>query len=341
MAKSKLLSSDLDIENTILKDFGNVFMPATKLKEDPPLVIPTTPCMDLMLGGGVPEGSFVVISGPPGLGKSALSLHLAGNAQKIDSPFGPRKVFYFDIEGRIKERDLFTNHNLDTSEDKFQLIKSNLEKIIVGEEFLDIGERLIRHKPGCVFIFDSFSAICTSARHENSFGDRFRDDSSLLLSDFCKRIAQIIPVNKSIVIGITHRIANQGPGISKWTEASGQKIQYQADVKIKGAYASDWKIGETQVGQDVHWECEKAALRGPGATATCKLRYKHGFDIDAELAAQAIELGFVRQKGAWITIQEEGKEPQKINGSEKFNTFLQENPEFKEHLKKQIRELYS
>lgn len=342
MAKSKLTDTNVDIENAIIKDFGAVFMPADRLKEKPPVVIPTTPSMDIMLGGGIPDGSFVVVSGPPGLGKSAFSLHVAGNAQKLDSEFGPRKVFYFDIEGRIKERDLFSNHNLDTSEDKFRLIKSSTEKIIDGEEFMDIGERLVRHKRGCVFIFDSLSALCTRARYEGEIGDRFRDDTPLLLSNFCKRIAQIIPVNKSIVIGITHRIANQGPGMSKWTEASGQKIQYQADVKIKGTHATDWMSGDAQIGQDVFWECEKAALRGPGGKATSKLRYKHGFDEEAELALQGIELGFIKKNGAWYVLppDENGVEPPKLNGQEKLANYIRENERVQLWIRQKLREIY-
>lgn len=329
-----------DIENAILKQFGSVFMEASTLKEDPPVTIPTTPQADIMLGGGIPEGSFVVISGPPGLGKSALSLHVASKAQQLDSKFGPRKVFYFDIEGRIKPRDLFSNKYLDTSPDRFQLIKSSEEKIILGEEFIDIGEKLIRNVPGAVFIFDSFSSICTKARAEGEIGERFRDDSPLLLSAFTKRINQIIPVNKSIVIGITHRIANQGMGMKKWVEASGQKIQYQADVKIKGTHSSEWQVGNTIVGQDVFWECEKAALRGPGGKATCKLRYQHGFDEVAELVDLCVQLALIKKAGAWFSFKDSEGNEKKWQGMEKCVAYLKENNEEFVRLRNEVNSAY-
>ena len=343
MAKRKPATpkDTVDIENSIIKEFGEVFQEASELQENPPAIIPTTPRMDMMLGGGVPEGSFVIISGKPKLGKSAISLHLAGNAQKIDSPFGPRKVYYFDIEGRIKERDLFKNHNLDISPDRFQLIRSNIDKLLYSEDFLDIGEKLIRHKPGCVFIFDSFSSMCSKARQEGSVGSRFRDDAPMMLSTFTKRINQIIPINKSIVIGITHIIANQGGmGRQQWLEASGEKIKYQADIKIKGTYFQDWMDGETIIGQDVHWECDAAALRGPGAKATCKLRFQHGYDEEAELVDLASDFGIIEKKGAWFNYIPEDGEPQKFHGEAKCVAFLKENKDICEKIRRRISEEY-
>lgn len=338
MAKKKTplsIDSSIDITESIIKQFGNIMMNANVLKDQAPQVIKTTPQMDLMLSGGVPEGSFVVVSGPPGLGKSAMSLHIAGNAQRVPSEWGDREVFYFDIEGRLKDRDVYMNLNLDTSPEKFHLIRSTRDKIMMGEEFVEIGEKLIKHKPGCVFIFDSFSALCTKARHEGNIGDRFRDDSPLLLSAFCKRISQIIPVNKSIVIGITHRIANQGPGMSQWTEASGQKIQYQADVKIKGLFDRGWNSGNEQIGQEVHWECEKSALGPPHRKAMCRLRYKHGFDQEAEIYDLATEFGVIRTAGAWAKIDYKGEEL-KFNGLEKCCQELKANKDLYDYIYSKI-----
>ncbi len=336
MSKTLEMRNSNNIEDAIIKKFGKVFVDAADLHTAPPKVIPTTPQMDIILSGGIPEGSFCLVSGPPKLGKSSLSLHFAGNAQKIDSEFGPRKVFYFDIEGRIKIRDISCK-NLDTSPEKFTLIKSTKDKIITGEEFIAIGEELIRNVPGAIFIFDSFSAICTQARYDANIGDRFRDDAPLLLSSFCKRISQIIPVNKSIVIGITHRIANQGPGMKVWTEASGQKIQYQTDVKIKGTHVSPWNVGDSQIGQDVHWECETSALGPPGSKATCKLRYKEGYDEVSELVDLCVSIGRIKKAGAWFTMfDSDGKELTKTQGAEKMRAYLCNNTDIFEQLKKSV-----
>jgi hypothetical protein len=51
----------------------------------------------------------------------------------------------------------------------------------------------------------------------------------------------VIKVKNSIVIGITHQMANQGNGPSKWAEASGTKIQYLADMKLRATHMETWE----------------------------------------------------------------------------------------------------
>lgn len=338
-----------ELEDAILKKYGAVFMNAQSLKEEKPKVIPTTPLLDFALSGGVPEGSFMLITGEPKLGKSSAALHIASQAQKIpweikrngkvvDS--GDRKVYYFDIEGRIKERDLFSNTNLDLDPERFILVKSSIDKIIYGEEFLAIGDEIIRNQPGAVLIFDSFSAMCTKERLEADISKRYRDETPGMLSSFCKRICQTIPVNKSIVIGITHRIANQGMGMSMWSEASGQKIQYQADIKLRGMYKKQWIVGQEVVGQNVHWECTTSALGPPGIKSECKLRYKYGYDEAAELVSLCCDFNILNKKGTWISYGDEDDKGEfvRLQGAEKWTEHLKNNPELMKDLRQQVSE---
>lgn len=310
------------IEEKIREQFGEVLLSADEFAKDEQVIIPTTPKLDVILGGGIPEGSFCIITGPPKGGKSSFAIHIAGNAQKYDSSFGKRKVFYLDIEGRIKRRDLFNNVILNTDNDKFRLIRSTPGHILTGDEFIDIGEQLIKSEPGCIFIFDSFSAICTSGESTADIKERYRADSPLLLARFCRRISQVVSINKSIVIGITHIIANQagqGPRASKWIEASGRKLQYQADVKLRLAYFLPWKTGESQIGQEVFWDCETTPLGTAGMSTNSFLRYGHGFDEYKEICDLGCDLGIVQKNGAWYIYEEE-----KYHGAEKFLNMLRE-----------------
>lgn len=306
MAKIK---TPTNIEESIIKDFGNVLDNAAFLKERRNKIVPISPNLDVALGGGVPEGSFVVVAGKPALGKSALSLQIAANAQQVDSDFGPRHIYYFDIEGRLKPRDLTGQSKLDCSADKFTIICSKEGSILTGDQFLDIGEKLISNKRGAVFIFDSFSAICTASRMEAKMGDRIRDDAPLLLSNFCKRINQIIPVNKSIVIGINHIIANTGNGHRTWQEASGHKVQYQADVKLIGQYFKAWTQGseDEQIGNEIHWTIEKTALDAPPSECVSWFRFGYGYDEYKEIVDLAIGCGVIQRSGAWCSLVDSDK----------------------------------
>jgi RecA/RadA recombinase len=337
------------LENGLLEKYSDIITDASYVKSTRKTIIPTTPKIDLILDGGIPEGSFVTLTGGPGLGKSSLALKIASEAQKIESDWGQRIVFYSDVEGRIKERDLYKTSYLDLDPDKFKLIQSKPGKILNGEDFLNINTEFINGFPGCVFIIDSFSALCSDERYKHEGNTRIRDNVPLLLSHFCKTIAQVIPINKCIVIGITHQIANQGTGLRKWVEASGEKIKYQADVKLKGQYFTSWLSGEDVVGQQIFWECEKSALGGPGRKMDSWLRYGYGFDEIKEIMDLAAGCNIL--KGAstsWPKLilppefehlknKSDDDEPILMaHGNEKMRQLLLDNPELFKAVKKQV-----
>ncbi len=329
------------IEESLLSKFGKgTLTSATSIIDSKNIIIPVSPAIDLILSGGIPEGSFVVTTGPPKLGKTSFCLHFAGHAQKprYNSELSPkgqgRHIYFFNIEGRIKSRDLTGIKHLDISKEKFTIIESSPGNILTAENYIDIAEQLINEKPGCIFILDSFSALCTEEDYAGDIGKRFRANSPLLLARFCRRISNIIPINKSIVMGITHMIANQGMGMSPWMEASGRKLQYQTDVKLKGTHFTPWKSGETQIGQDIHWECTTSAIGPPGGKCTSKFRYGYGIDKEAELVDLCVDLSLIKKGGAWYTLGEE-----KFHGLENARSFLVKNPEKFEKLNREVREM--
>jgi recombination protein RecA len=338
----------LSLEAFITKEFGdNVMVGGNHIVDKKLVIIPVSPSIDILLSGGINTGTFVVISGKPKLGKTTMALQFAANAQNIKykDEFNPngRTIYYSNVEARIKPRDLSGIHNLDTSEDRFKIIQSTPGKILTGEDHLNIAEYIINTKPGSIIIIDSFSAMCTAAGFAANLEDQVRDDSTRLLGRFCRRNATAISLNNCVVIGIVHVIANQegGPMSPKWVEASGNKIQYQADVKLKGDYFQAWKDGEVQIGQDVHWSCGCSSLGSPGGKCVSKLRYGYGLDKEFEVIELAIDLGLIKQGGAWYTINHDykGFKDQKVQGKESLRTILVNNPDLYVDLYAKVREM--
>ena len=309
------------------KEFGEgIFLSGNAIIDRPHVVIPVSPSIDFMLGGGIPEGTLVIFAAKPKLGKTLTALDFAATAQneKYGCDLCPkRKVFYFNIEGRLRKRDLQGIHHLDTSENNFVVIGSEPGNILNGNQYIKIGERLIHDNPGCVFIFDSFSQLCTAKEMDADITDDYRPDAPKLLARLMRRLSNVIPVNKSIVIGINHIIANQGMGMATWYEASGQKVQYQRDVKLRGTHFDAWKDGEKQIGQKVHWVCESSAIGPPGIKMSSKIRYGYGIDKEAELLELAKDLGVIEVSGAWYKF---GDNTQK-QGEHKALVYLKENPD--------------
>jgi len=340
-AKTKTKSKS-KIQEGVKKQFGDGIMLSANSVVDQNLVtIPVSPCLDLVLNGGVPEGSFMIFTVHPKCGKTTTSLDFAATAQRLEyahSSFADgRDVYYLNIEGRLKKRDLEGIPGLNL--DKFHVIGSQQGKILHAEEYLSIGERIINEEPGSVVIIDSYSALCTEAEITADMGKMQRADGAKLLAKFCRKVANVIPVNKNVVIGITHLMGNPGHGNVEFKEKSGQSIAYQTDVKLRATYFEPWRVGkdDTQIGQKIHWIVNCSALGPPGGKITSFLRYGEGIDRAMEVFNLAKDIGLVDQAGAWYTISCV-KDTPKFQGEEKARNYIASNPDVYESIWNQVKE---
>lgn len=332
MAKKKAEKAEKtvsSIEDKITSDFGDILVPGNYITDSPNIIVSVSPQLDIPLGGGIKFGSFVIPTGPPKVGKTSTSLDFASSAVQAPTEFDePRSIYFFNIEGRLNKRDLLGirayKKMIDdgTFEKRVKIITSKPGRILNAEDYLAIGEELINEKPGSIFIFDSFSQLCSKAGKENEWDKQFRDDVPKMLSQFCKRVSNVIPINKSIVIGITHRIANTGFGFSSWAEASGTKIQYQVDVKLRATHNTDYKVGTSKVGLDVNWECLCSPLLNGASEDKCvsKLRFGYGIDKPAELVNLCVDIGLIKKAGAWYSFAED--ENKKYQGLENIRDVI-------------------
>lgn len=318
------------MSKTVQDAYKKAFISAEKFVSQPRQVIPVNPAMDIMLSGGIPSGSFVICTGKQKLGKTTACLHFASKAQQLGF-----KVYFFNIEGRLKKRDLEGIKGLSLDEDKFQIIGSTNGNILSAEDYLDIVTNLNETEQNCIFIMDSISQLCSSARFSSGVGDRFRDDVPLMLGALTKRVSNILPVNNNVLICITHIVANQGGGPAQWMEASGQKIQYQADVKIKATFKQDHLEKDNIIGQVVHWECGTSALGPPSRKCTTLLRYGEGLDDVFDIVSMCVDIGIISKGGAWFTLPNEDK----IQGLEKTVQHIKDRPEIYEDLLTKFNEL--
>ena len=320
----------MTLKQDVIKTFGSdVMMSATALVDRESVIVPVGPSLDIVLNGGIPEGSFVVLTGQPKCGKTTTSLYFAATAQD-DKYKGDlktsRKVYYLNIEGRLKKRDLEGIPHLDF--DRFEVIGSQQGKILHAEEYLQIAEKIINEEPGSIVIIDSYSALCTEAEITSDMSKMQRADGAKLLAKFCRKVANVIPVNKNIVIGITHLMGNPTGYGAEFKEKSGQAVAYQTDIKLRAKTFKSWAPGSdgTQIGQEVDWQVVCSALGPPGAVITSYIRYGEGIDKYTELITLASDFGIIQKGGSWYTIDSVKDKP-KFQGTEKLRKFLVENPE--------------
>lgn len=333
----------MSLKEDVIKNFGDeIILSGSALVDKKVVVIPVSPSLDIALNGGIPEGSFVVLTGQPKCGKTTTSLDFAATAQKKEYASGSfkegRHVYYLNIEGRLKKRDLEGIDGLDLS--RFEIIGSQQGKILHGEEYLQIAERIINEVPGCVLIIDSYSALCTEAEITSDMDKMQRADGAKLLAKFCRKVANVIPVNKNIVIGITHLMGNPTGYGAEFKEKSGQAIAYQTDIKLRAKTFKPWLLGadNTQIGQEIEWQVLCSALGPPGATTTSYIRYGQGIDKCTELINLASDVGVIHKGGAWYTITVLDDKP-KFQGTEKVRQYLLDNTKSYNQVQKAVKEV--
>ena len=330
------------LKEDIKKQFGDqVVLSGNSIVDKDQIIIPVSPALDLGLGGGIPEGSFVIFTGQPKCGKTTSSLDFTATAlnKKYQGALEkPRQAFYLNIEGRLKKRDLQGIMNLDL--DRFEIIGSQQGKILHGEEYLAIAERIINEIPGSILIIDSYSALCTEAEITSDMSKMQRADGAKLLSKFCRKVANVIPVNKNIVIGITHLMGNPTGYGKAFKEKSGQAVAYQTDVKLWAEQVEAWNEPATgpQIGQKVTWKIVTSALGPPGAKSVSYLRYGHGIDGVHELTELCADLGIIKKGGAWYTLISV-KDTPKFQGAAKVRDYLTANPKVADQLHKELKEM--
>lgn len=361
----EIKSSDgkVDLE----KKYGaGAFISAADFLEEPRNIVSVSPKVDLALGGGIPEGSFVILAGPPKCGKTVTALQIAGKSQQQFK----RKVFYLNIEGRIKPRDIEGIKCLNPSD--MEIIRSHKNedgttRLLYAHEFLEIAEKKLRDNPGCVLIVDSASQLLSQEEGDGDMDAKFRAPGAVLLSKFCKKISNVLPVNDNIVIMIVHIISNTGglPGQKTKVRSGGNKIQYAVDVDLEcthikpimvgGTKNKDGDVeGGTQVGQTVFWKTGSTGIAPPGVKFESTIRYGVGIDETAEAIQLGKLVGLIRASGSWNYLDflkshpelfEEGATKWKeewdshirFQGAEKANAALENNEKWIEVLKKELK----
>ena len=336
----------------VFEDFADDFFDASSIMDEKKKIISVSPSFDAATGG-VPEGCFMALTGKEKIGKTSLALWIAAQAQRQEyaneqlCPEG-RMVIYAQVEHRLKDRDMSGIQGLNMEPDRFQLIQSSPGKILSSEDYCTRIERVINEVPGCVVIVDSFSLLSSQAEQAADIGYQDRGKSNTIISQLMRKIAAPLAINKCIVIGITHGIANTSGYGASFQEKSANALKYAEDIKLFGKSTKDWRLSAKddddnsktpRIGHKTEWLVQFAAINAPGGRVNTHFRYGVGIDVYSELVEIASELSLL-EGTTWVNLSYLGdKAPAKLNGRENVINYLQNNPEHYQELKKQVYEM--
>jgi len=321
-----------------IKEYGNIIKTGTEvLKEKSDYkVISISPAIDIALGGGIREGCWLTLTGDPKSGKTTTAMQIAANCQKEGRP-----IIYLDAEGRLKDMNFQVD---DFDPEKIEVIAPE-DKPLPAEEFLEMAYKMMSHPDyyGAVLIIDSISSLIPAKELDGDFSPG-RAGLPKILSIFTKKIGQLLPKQRGLVIAITHYIANTGGfGKAKLSDG-GNKIQYQADTRMEIAGGGEkvpaikpWEdASKNRIGQIVNWKIICSSMGPPGGQVQSYIKYGHGIDRTQEILELSLDLGFIDKSGAWFSCESiwEGK----LQGQDKVYNFLVENPQHVNQLESMIKE---
>jgi len=316
--------SDISLENFLI--------PVTALKEEQGRTFKTTLSLDIALSGGIPEGSSVLMSGKPKVGKTTLALHYVQQCHREDPT---KKAFFFDVEGRLRTEllDCFP----DLNRENIAIVRSNENKILSAEDFLNLVYTTLKDYPKCICILDSIAALCPEAELSSNIGDgvKMAGTASLMYKMF-RRVSQILPVTKSTFIALTHMIANPNPGPGKKSYGvGGNAPQYGASVWLEGGWKQDIEdTNNKTIGQNAHFYIVASALGSPGADVSIPIIYGKGVDETMDLFNLACEFGIISKSGAWYTVP---GSKEKLQGQMNVIEHLRKNQVLSKEIYDQIR----
>jgi recombination protein RecA len=340
MATTNEESATSKMDKDFIKKYGDYVTTGDKVLEQKRSYknISISPAIDLALGGGVKEGSWMILSGPPKVGKTTTTMQIIANCQALG-----RKIIYLDVEGRLKEMN-FEVPGIDPS--KVQVIRSGDEPL-PAETFLDIARKLVSAKEneGCVLVIDSISSLIPLRDLDEDISGMTRPGLPKILSDFVKKLGQTVPNQKCLIILITHMITNtSGYGKSKMADG-GVKIQFQADTRMEVKGVTPWessgstKENKNVIGLKVTWDILCSSIGAPHKACESWIRFGHGIDKVQEILMIAIDLGLISVAGSWYNLDFIESEKVKVQGQEKAYNYLKEHPEAYLSLESKVKEM--
>ena len=299
-------------------------------------VVPVGPALDAKLGGGIPEGSLVLIRTLAKVGKSTIAMQIAANAIAQG-----RYVIYADIECRLNGYKYFQIRGFDPKSKKFKILRS-----LPGQPTLS-GNKIYKtikdmmglpQYAGAVYIIDSFSKVIPEETLIDSEikADR-RDTTPKLNADFCKKVGNLVRTTRSIVIGIQHFITNTSGYGDPLVPDGGVKLEYECDIVFEARHKPFSWLGErlgksTDIpGQLIKFQLPYNKKLAPYVSKDEPIESYIKFGEGIYWAREALdvlpETGLLAIKGAWYYfILPDGTEI-KAQGSEKAVAAIEENRE--------------
>ena len=278
--------------------------------------------LDIALGvGGIPRGRVTEIYGPEASGKTTLCQHIVAEAQQRGGVCA-----FVDME-----------HALDPSYaarcgvDVDNLLISQPD---MGEQALEITERLVRSGAVDVVVVDSVAALVPRAEIEGDMGDPHMGMQARLMSQALRKLSGAIKQTNTVVI-FTNQL-RQKIGVvfgNPETTTGGRALKFYASVRMDIRRVESIKVGQDVVGNRVRVRVVKNKVAPPFKVAEFDIMYVEGISKTGGILDMGVGLDLIEKRGSYYSYGD----LRLGQGRENSKRFLKENLEVAQELEAKIR----
>lgn len=289
----------------------------------------SSPRLNYMLYGGIPQGRLVEFYGDNGGGKTTTALDLVKNAQQM---FPNKKVLYVDCE-----------RTLDT--EWANLLGVNVEDLILfrpdtetAEQIFEVILKFIDSDEICLCILDSIGVMVSAQAYDKTMEEKTYGGISQALTLFSRKAIPLCARTKCTFVGINQMRADMSSPYGGETTTGGKAWIHNCSVRVqfrKGSYIDDKNNElsrgcENPAGNLVQCSLIKSKVcRSDRRTGFYTLKYLEGIDYISDTIDLAQKLDMVIQGGAWYSLMDTdtGEIIEKFQGRDKLKSYLKDNPD--------------
>ena len=205
-----------------------------------------------------------------------------------------------------------------------------------GEQALEIAEMLVRSNAIDVVVIDSVAALVPKAEIEGEMGDSHVGLHARLMSQALRKLAGVINRTNTVVIFINQLREKVGViyGNPEVT-TGGRALKFYASVRMEIRKAELIKQGTDVIGARTRAKIVKNKVAPPFKEAEFDIMYGEGISKEGCILDIGAACGVINKSGTWYNYNEE-----RIGqGRENAKKFLRDNPEIKEKVEAEIREI--
>src|SRR5919197_1340516 len=278
--------------------------------------------LDAAIGvGGIPRGRITEIYGPESSGKTTLSLHVVGNAQRQGGV-----AAFIDAE-----HALGVDYARKLGVDVDALLISQPD---TGEQALEICEILVRSGAVDVVVVDSVAALVPKAEIEGEMGDSLPGLQARLMSQALRKLAGAINRSRTAVIFINQLREKIGVMFGNpETTSGGRALKFYASVRIDIRPIEPIKQGDVVIGGRTRVKVVKNKVAPPFREAEFDVMYGEGISRTGDLLDLAVDKRIVEKSGAWFAYAGE----RLGQGRENAKQFLKDNVEVRQAIEDRVR----